>query len=185
MSVAGAEKLPILPHAVVERYLTAASGWTILRPSFFAQNIETAYVEDIRRRDRIYVPAGKGKVAFVDARAIGEAAARCLLQPQLHYNKSYLLTGPVAVSFKQVADCLSSTLGHQIAYEPASIIGYLAHLRFAGQPWSQAMIQTALHVGLRFGQAENVSSDLGELIGKGGKSVFDYIRDRQTVWRRR
>lgn len=48
LSVAGAEDFPLLPHAKVERYLAETSGWTILRPGFFAQNMETAYTEDIR-----------------------------------------------------------------------------------------------------------------------------------------
>ena len=183
LSVADAENLPFLPHAKVERTLIEASGWTILRPGFFAQNMETAYAEDIRSDDRIYVPAGKGRVAFVDTRDIGQAAAGCLLQPDLHCDTAYELTGPVAVTFTQVADYLSFLLDREISYEPASIIGYLAHLRSRDEPWSKAVVQTALHVGLRCGQAAGIAPDLARLISKKPRSVFDYLDDRQAKWR--
>lgn len=106
------------------------------------------------------MPAGNGKVSYIDTRDIGEAAASCLLKPDLHRDSAYELTGPIAVTFSQVADYLSFLLEREIVYQPASITGYLAHLRSRGEPWSTAVVQTALHVGLRFGQAAGISSDL-------------------------
>lgn len=183
LSVAGAENLSFLPHAKVERYLAETSGWTILRPGFFAQNIETAYAGDIRFDNRIYVPVGRGKVAFVDARDIGEATAGCRLRPDLHSDTAYGLTGPVAVTFMQVADRLSFLLNRQISYKPASIIGYLTHLRAKNEPWSKAIVQTALHVGLRFGQAAGIAPDLAQMIPKKPRSIFDYLDDYHALWK--
>ncbi len=185
LSVAGAEKLRFLPHAAVERHLTKTTGWTILRPGFFAQNIETAYGDDIRTRDRIYIPAGDGKSAFVDVRDIGKVAADCLLRPELHHDVSYELTGPVAATFAQVAQHLSLVLGRKIRYEPASVIGYFSRLHSNGEPMSKALIQTALHVGLRFGQAAAVSPDLSRLIAERPRDVFEYIDDCRDVWQKR
>ena len=156
-SVAGAENFPILPHAKIECYLAETTGWTILRPGFFAQNIETAYAENIRLEGRIHVPASKGRVAFVDDRDIGRAAANCLLRPDQHRDRTFELTGPVAVTFTQVAEYLSLLLDREISYEPASVFGYLRHLRANGQPWGKAAVQTTLHVGIRFGQAAGVA----------------------------
>lgn len=80
LSVAGAEKNRFLPHAAIERVLMEGPpDWTILRPDFFAQNLETVYLADIRRDDRLYLPAGSGRVAFVDLADVGEVAAKCLM----------------------------------------------------------------------------------------------------------
>lgn len=127
------------------------------------------------------MPAGKGRLAFVDARDIGQAAAGCLLRPDLHYGTAYELTGPVAVTFTEVADYLSFLLDRENSYEPASIIGYLAHLRSQGEPWSKAVVQTALHVGLRFDKAADIASDLARLIANKTRSIFDYLDDRQAT----
>lgn len=81
-SVAGAESNRIVPHHRIEAHLIdSGMAWTMLRPSFFAQNIATAYRQDINETDRIYVPAGDGLVAFIDAQDIAEVAAVCLSKP--------------------------------------------------------------------------------------------------------
>ena len=102
----------------------------------------------------------KGNVAFVDARDIGDAVANCLLQPELHFDRPYKLTGPNAVDFEQVAECLSRILDREISFEAASVSGYLAYLRSTDHSWKQILSQTVLHIGLRFGQAEDVSPEL-------------------------
>ncbi|ROU00134.1 NAD(P)H-binding protein [Histidinibacterium lentulum] len=186
LSVAGADRLPVLPHAKVEARLAAGGqrDWTVLRPDFFAQNLEDAYLRDIREADRIYVPAGRGRIAFVDLADVGEAAAACLLDPGGHAGAAWHLTGPEAVAMGEVAGLLTEALGRRIRYVPASVPGYLRHLRRAGQPWGQAAVQTALHLGLRFGRSAEVSRDLAKVLGRPGGTMAAYVARRAEVWRR-
>ena len=80
LSVAGAADNKLVPHHSVEQHLMSGpNDWTILRPGFFAQNLESAYRQDILEDDRIYVPAKNGEVAFIDLRDLGEIAADILL----------------------------------------------------------------------------------------------------------
>lgn len=53
LSVAGAGKNSIVPHHGVEKHLQKGEGYTILRPGFFAQNLQDAYLRDIVKDDRI------------------------------------------------------------------------------------------------------------------------------------
>lgn len=130
LSVAGAESNSLVPHHDVETHLKSGSGsWTILRPGFFAQNLQHAYLRDIRDDDRLYVPAGRGSVAFVDLRDVAEVAALSFEQPDAHHRLGYTLTGPAAFTFDEVAALLTEALDRKIDYEPASIPGYLSHLR--------------------------------------------------------
>ncbi|PZO00622.1 MAG: NAD(P)-dependent oxidoreductase [Alphaproteobacteria bacterium] len=183
VSVVGAGSNPLVPHHAVEHHLRhGPPGWTILRPGFFAQNLESTYRRDIQNDDRIYVPAGRGKVAFIDTRDLANVAVQALLDPLRHAGQAYTLTGPVALSFAEVADLLSSELKRTVRYTPASTMGYIRHLLDAGTPLIQALVQSALHVGLRFGQAERVDPTLGRLMDRPALTMAQYVHDRRTLW---
>ncbi|MFO0601520.1 MAG: NmrA family NAD(P)-binding protein [Polyangiales bacterium] len=184
LSVEGADRQRWVPHHAVERHLGARGvSSTILRPGFFAQNLGDAYRADIRDDDRVFVPAGRGRVAFVDVRDVGEVAARSFAEPQLR-RAAYTLTGPRAVTFDEVARALSARLGRAIRYEPASALGYARHLRRRGAPWAQAAVQTALHVGLRFGNAARVDPALGHLLRRPARDLEAFIADHVELWAR-
>lgn len=185
VSVMGAADKRYVPHNAVERCLRDGPlDWTILRPGFFAQNLEAAYRDDIVRDDRVYVPAGRGRVAFIDLRDVGALTADVILDPDSHKGQSYDLTGSRAWTFDEVAALLTDVLGRTVRYEAASVLGYLRHLRRSGLGLMHSVIQTALHVGLRRGAAETVDPTLSRLLGRPARDVGDYIRDHGDVWRR-
>jgi len=182
LSVAGAETNKLVPHHAVERHLVAGRGWTILRPGFFAQNFGDAYRRDIVERDRVYVPAGRGRVAFVDVRDVGEVAAQALLSPAAHDGRAYTLTGAEAVDFPTAVAWLGDVLARRVTYEPASVLGYARHLRARGMPWMQIAVQTVLHVGLRFGHAERVDPTLPRLLGREPTTLRAYFEAHRELW---
>jgi uncharacterized protein YbjT (DUF2867 family) len=183
ISVMGAGSNPLVPHHAVEKHLQAGpAGWTILRPGFFAQNLASAYREDICRDNRIYVPAGAAQVAFIDAHDIAEVAAAALLNPLAHADRTYTMTGPQALSFDAVAALLSSELGRPIHYQPASVVGYVRHLHQSGLPAAQTMVQTVLHVGLRMGQARRVTPQTADLLGRPASTMRRYVQRERALW---
>lgn len=184
VSVAGAATNPLMPHHAVEQHLRAGpAGWTVLRPGFFAQHVGDAYRNDIRHDNRIFVPAGAGRIAFIDVRDLAEVAVSALTNPLAHCGQTYTLTGSQALSFKQVAHILSDELAYTIHYQPASISVYMAHLVRKGMPLRQILVQTMLHVGLRFGQAQAVTETLATLAGHRPRTMHDYVHDHRGVWR--
>ena len=183
VSVAGAGDNRIVPHHAVEQHLrTGGRDWTILRPGFFAQNLASAYRDDIVEDDRILLPAGDGQASFVDLRDVAEVATNALVAPERNVGETYTLTGPEAYSFKEVARILSASLGRSIRYVPASAPGYFLHLLRGGAGAGQAVVQTILHVGLRFGQAETVDPTLERLLGRRPRDVEQYVRDHRDLW---
>jgi uncharacterized protein YbjT (DUF2867 family) len=183
LSVAGAAKNKLVPHHAVEQHLLLRSaGWTILRPGFFAQNFGDAYRRDIVEDSRVYVPARGGRVAFVDVRDLAEVAASAFASPAEHDGRAYTLTGPEAIDFETAASLLTDALGREIRYEPAGILGYLLHLRRRKMPWAQIGVQTVLHAGLRFGQAEHVDPTLERLLGRRPRTLREYIGDHRSLW---
>ena len=146
-SVAGAESNSVIPHHKIEQHLFGSGiEWTVLRPGFFAQNIGGAYRDDIVNDDRIFLPSGRGLVAFIDARDIGEVAAEAMADPK-YRGEALHLTGPQAVTFDEVAAKLTSLVGRSIRYEPTSVPLYFGHLLKQRLPVMQAVVQTILHRG--------------------------------------
>lgn len=185
LSVAGAGENKIIPHHKVEMHLKASgAAYTLLRPGFFAQNLQDAYLQDIREADRLYVPAGKGRAAFVDLYDVAEVAVEAFVAPEKHANQAYTLTGSEAIGFDDVANILSDVLGRTIRYQAASVVGYVWHLRRRGLPWGQCIVQTILHVGLRFGHAEQVDPTLEALLGRRGRTMRMYVEANQGLWRK-
>lgn len=184
-SVAGAESNRIVLHHRIEQHLSASGvGWTILRPGFFTQNLETAYRADIVEDDRIFVPAGEGRVAFVDTRDIGEVAAVALTEPS-HRGMAYHLTGPEAIDFHRIAEILTHALSRETSYEPAGIPSYLTHLITRGLTPPHAIVQTILHAGLRRGDAAPVTDTIERLLGRQPRGVEEYVLDRARLfWKR-
>jgi uncharacterized protein YbjT (DUF2867 family) len=104
-------------HAEIEDSL-ASSGlpYTLLRPQSFMQNTLMA-APTVAAEGRIYQPMKEGRLGMIDARDIGEVAAKVLTE-EGHEGKTYTLTGPAAISFYDVAGALSKVLGKEVAYVP-------------------------------------------------------------------
>lgn len=183
-SVAGADTNRVVPHHRVEVHLQVSGlPWTILRPGFFAQNLGGAYRSDIRDHDRVVVPAGDARVAFIDVRDLGDVAAQVFADPAPHVGRAHHLTGPEAVTFHEVATVLTEALGRPVSYEPVTITGYLAHLGRQGLPDPQRIVQTILHVGLRRGDADEVDPTLERLLGRPPRDLSTYVTDHADLWR--
>ncbi len=181
-SVAGAESNKIVPHHRIEKHLMDSGvAWTMLRPGFFSQNIATAYRYDIVGGNRIYVPAGDGLVAFIDAADIGQVAT-VTLTTDGHEGAAYHLTGPEAVTFTQLASLMSEVLGRTIRYEPASVLGYFRHLRGQGLVIAHATVQTVLHTGLRKGDAAPVTDTVTRLLDRPATDLRTYVTANAGLW---
>lgn len=184
-SVAGAQTNRVVPHHRVETHLREhVPSWTVLRPGFFAQNLADAYRRDIVEDDRIHLPAGQGLVAFVDTRDIGSLAAAVFADPDAHRGRGYTLTGPVAVTFDDVAGILTAALGRTIHYQPATVLGYVRHLRGRRLPLAQVAVQTVLHTNLRHGDAARVDPTLERLLGRPGRTIEAYVHEHAATWAR-
>ena len=182
-SVTGADTNRVVPHHRVETHLQASGlSWTILRPGFFAQNLGDAYRADIIGDDRIYLPAGRGRAAFIDVRDLGDVAATVFANPGAHRGAGYTLTGSQAVDFEEVAAVLTRELGRPIRYQPAGVLSYLRHLKGQGLPAAQVLVQTILHTGLRRGQAQRVDPTLASLLGHRPRTLDQYVHDHRTTW---
>lgn len=186
LSLQGAEKNSFVPHHDVEAWLKESGmSWTFVRASFFMQNMSTTHVADIRDRDEIAVPAGRGRTAFVDAKDVAAVAAVALREPENHRNVSWTPTGPEALTYEEVAVILSDVLGRPIRYTKPGLTRYVAHARRdLGMAWAFAFVTGAIYTAARLGQADGLTDDVRRVTGRDPIPLRDFAEREKAVWAR-
>ena len=182
LSLLGVEKNPVVPHRAIEAKIRELGfAYTMLRASFFAQNLDTTHRAEIRDRSEIFVPAGRGRTSFVDVRDLAAVGVKALLG-ELPPNQAYPLTGAEAFTYDEVARMLSDELGRPIRYANPSMLNFVLQKRREGVPWAFALVMLGLYTTCKLGLAAKITPDLGELLGRPPISMRQYIRDYREVW---
>lgn len=172
LSLQGAEKNRVVPHAAIESYLKSSGmSYTFVRASFFNQNLSTTHLADIRDRDEIMVPAGGGATAFVDAQDVGEVAAAALLEQ--YRNRAWTVTGPEALTYGEVAAILSAALGRPIRYRRPGLLRYCWHAR-CSMPLPMVAVTAAIYTTARLGLAAGLTDDVRRVLGRDPISFAEF-----------
>lgn len=175
---------PAMPHWQLEKDVKVSGmPWTMLRPAFFMQNLETAYRADIRDHDRIRLPAGRGRTSFVDTRDIAAVAALALTDPATHAGQEYTLTGAEALGWDDVASILSSELSRPIHYEPIGLLTARQEMKAAQLPSAYVNVQLLINVVARVGLADTMTDQISTLLGRPPRRLVDYIHDNRELWK--
>ena len=182
LSLIGIENTTYVPHYKVETYLKEINlQTTFLRCSFFMQNLSTTHRKEIKERNEIFVPVGKAKTSFIDARDIGAVAAVALTQDG-HANKNYDLTGSEALDYWQAAKILSDVLGRKIQYKNPNPVYFLIETMRRGTPFMFALVMMGLYTSTRFGMAEPITNEVEKLTGRKPISFKEFANDYKENW---
>ena len=183
LSTLGAEKNVLIPHHRIEKRV-AESGvdYTLLRASFFMQNLSEVHRADIVESDEIFVPAGRGETSFVDARDVGEAAAVALTESG-HAGRAYDVTGPEAMDYEAVAAVFSDVLGRPITYPNPSLATFARRMYGRGHGLGFVALMCGIYTTARLGLAGRVSDDTGRLLGREPRSMRTFVEDYADEFR--
>ena len=182
LSLQGVQANRRTPHHAVEQYLREVDApYTFLRPNFFMQNLSTTYAQEIRDSDEIYVPAGRSRTAFIDARDIGRVAAAVFTQ-EGHIRRAYTLSGEQSLTYKNVATVMSEVLGRPIRYARPSEKEYLDRLAKQGSPADYIAVQKMIYRVVRFNVSAFPNRSVRRLTGSRATSFHDFVRDNREVW---
>lgn len=183
LSVQGADKIALLPHAKIEK-LICESGidYTFFRPSYFMQNLITQLKEDIKLERKIILPAGKTPFLWVDVNDIGKAIAAVIKEVNLHQNKAYTLTGKEYYNFYEVSRFFESLCGYSVHYQAVFPLYFLyLHWR-KGASLGFTFVKIALHYLARFQEKPKVSQDMENLTGQVPNALPDFIKAHCSEW---
>ncbi len=184
LSLQGAEHNKVVPHAKIEAWLQQSGlAWTMVRPSFFMENLSTTHASDIRERNCLLVPAGKGRTSFVAVRDVAAVASAALLDPERYRNTAWTPTGPQALTYEEVTGILTDVLGRQIRYGRPGVLRYLRHATSTlGMPLPMALVTTAIYTVARLGKAGGLTDDVRAVTGRAPLAFAQWAQEHRAVW---
>ena len=157
--------------------------YTFLRPNEFMQGFINFQGSTIKSNNAFYIPAEDAKVSIVDARDIAAVAVQALINGDRHKNKSYLITGPEALSYHQAAEILSNATSKKIDYVNISEEETREALKELGMDdWLISTI-LELYTYFRKGYASKVSSAIEEVTGKKPITFAQFAKDYVDAFR--
>jgi uncharacterized protein YbjT (DUF2867 family) len=176
-SMWGPENSRIIKQGYKIEEMLKASGlpWTILKPTFYMQNTMMA-VQTITSDGVIYWDMKDGKLGMIDVRDIADAAL-AVITGEGHENKSYILTGPEAISFNDVAKTFSNFLDNDIKYVSVPGEAALQAMVGMGVPEWIAKGYVELSEGFSADFANSTTKNVEILTGHPARSFEQFVKD--------
>lgn len=183
LSLKDVQFLPFIHHFKNEKLIKKYDiPYTFLRAGYFMQNLKDFLYDEIKGNCRIFVPAGKGKTSFVDARDIAEVGVMAFLNPEKHKFKSYVITGEKAIDFFEVAKIMSEVIQKEISYSNPSVKEFKEYMVSKGSDSDFINVVVGVHIPTKLGLAKGVAKDFFDLTNKRPGSIRSYIEDYRTDW---
>ncbi|MBH5334715.1 NAD(P)H-binding protein [Streptomyces pactum] len=140
-------------------------GWTILRPTWFAQNFSEDMFLPYLQAGELRLPTGDGREPFIDAADIAEVAVAALTDDR-HHGESYDLSGPRPMSFGEAVAAIAGATGRDLRYTPVSHQEFRADLVAAGLTEADAGIVDGLLRTIEEGSSAYLSDCVRRVLGR-------------------
>ena len=105
--------------------------FTIVRAAWFAQNFSEGYLRDPILGGALPMPGGDIKEPIIDIDDIADVVVAALTEDG-HLGERYEVTGPRLMTFAEMAEVLSTTLGRRIQHVPISFEDFHANVAASG-----------------------------------------------------
>jgi uncharacterized protein YbjT (DUF2867 family) len=169
-------------HAQIEDEVRSSGlPYTLLRPTTFMQNT-LATARTVASEGKIYQPFKDGKLGMIDARDIGEVAAKVLTE-EGHEGKVYTLTGPAAISLYEVAEALSEVLGKEVRYVNIPLEDAKRAMLNMGLSEWRADVLIEYAKAHSEGYSNFTTEDVEQLTGHPATSYKEFATDFERVFR--
>jgi len=176
-AMGGHEAIFTRQHAQSEEYIQATGvPFTFLRPNGFMQNMVNYNAPTINTQSAFYGSEGDGRVSHIDIRDVAAVAVKALTEDG-HVGKAYTLTGPEALTNKEIAQILSQELGREIRFVNLPAPQLKEAVLSAGVPEWNADALLDLQRLYREGKATTVTPDVEEILGRKPISFAQFFRD--------
>jgi uncharacterized protein YbjT (DUF2867 family) len=163
--------------------LLRASGLpaVTLRSSNHMTNLLFA-TETIRAAGKIFAPLEDAKIAMIDRRDLAAVAAVVLTEDG-HEGRTYVLTGPDAVTYQDVARALSRVLGRTVEFVDVPDEAAIDAMLEAGAPEWLAHGIVEVDQQLKRGLAAQTTEVVRVLLGREPYDIAQFTRDVAAAFR--
>lgn len=161
-------------HGITDENLRSSGlSFTIIQPSTFMQNVFWS-IDTIKAQGALYQPVADTRQSMVDIVDVAAVVVKALTEPG-HENNSYLLTGPAALSYNEVASDIAAAIGKPVQYiaVPAEVAKQ-SMLNMGMSPWLvQSLLELSAEVAT--GNFATISEDIQRLLGRPPNNFKDFI----------
>jgi uncharacterized protein YbjT (DUF2867 family) len=165
-------------EAIVER---SGLAWTHLRPNDLMRYNTMLLMPTVIKDGMIYDSLGEARISMVAEQDVAAVAARALTEDG-HEGKRYILTGPQALSFHDIAAALQSALGKPVNYQPISPEQAARAMAAAGLPAAAVDLVQALRAYERTDANAVLTSTVAEVLGRPPLTYGEVARDIVGAW---
>lgn len=157
--------------------IASGADWTILRSAFFFQNFTEAFwAQEIAAGSLTMVEHAVGE-PFVDAEDLADVAVATLLDPA-HVGRTYELTGPRLITFRDIADEIGTAYGRPVEYRQLPVSDYVAALASTGLTQEEATGLAHVFVEALDGRNAHLESGVKDVLGREGRDFATFLEDR-------
>ena len=168
-------------HLRTEEELKASGlPYTILRPDFFMQNTMMA-AETIASDNMVFMALKDGKFGMIDVRDIADVAS-AILTSEGHEAQTYHLTGPAAISFREVAAGLSKALNKEVSYMDVPPQKAREAMLGMGIPEWTASAYTEIFTALAHGFGYPITDDVEKVTGLPPRSYETFAQEFAEIF---
>ena len=171
----------VVAHRRIEEAIERSGmSWTHLRPHWFMQN-ELGQAGTIAADGVFYAP-DVTEISMIAADDVASVAAHVLTSDG-HEGKAYVLTGPEALSYADLADAYSRVLGREVRWQQVSLEDARDSMREAGLP-DELAVGFAEIMG-RYGEGgvtRKVSPAVEELTGRAPRTFETFLRENRGAY---
>ena len=163
--------------------MTAGADWTIVRASWFNQNFSESFFLDSILSGHVALPRGEALVPYVDADDIADVVVEALLDDK-HAGKTYELTGPRQLTFKQVTEEISKATGRDIQFSSITMDEYTKMLKEYQLPEDYIWLIKYLFTEVLVDRNSSVTNDIEKVLGRKAKDFSEYAKETATtgIW---
>ncbi|OWK30013.1 NmrA family NAD(P)-binding protein [Sphingomonas mucosissima] len=158
-----------------------APRWTVLRPSWFMQNLTTQHLSSIRGDGCIYSATADGRVPFIDAVDIAAVAVEALCNPALA-SGDQVLTGPEALTYDEVARAISQVIDRPVRHCRLSTQELVARYEASGLPHDYAVMLAGMDEAIAGGAEDRITMDVQEITGRPATSLASFLASQRATF---
>ena len=165
----------------VEEHLQASGlPAVVLQGNWFMSNL-FASADTIRQSGMLFAAADGGKVSMIDPRDVAAAAA-AVITAEGHAGRTYVLTGPEAITYQNAAAAIATATGRPVTFVDVSEKTARAAFEDAGLPdWLITHLENAFRV-IREGGLEQTNDVVCALTGREPHTIVDFAQDNVAAF---
>jgi NAD(P)H dehydrogenase (quinone) len=171
----------------MDAYARPNMSYTILFATHYMSDPFTFQGMELRSKNKpstMYGATRNHGVNYVSPNDVAEVAVRVLLSPCEHFDKSYTLTGPKAITDQEVASHLSKYLRKPIMYVDQPLNVFSTELKVSGNPRFMVDDMVAFERVKATGTEEDhsfVSEDIQSICGHPPETYEEYLLALDTM----